>query len=256
MAEVRLIGRKGSRACADIVNESATKRFFRGSHADILVNYGLAGKHMRAYLKRMPRATGIPTINKHLGYSKYTVIKKVDDEGILVPISKRSLGKNDRVIDFIEKRLFSAGGVGIKKATKKGSINRKYYQQFVEDRRYELRVHAFRWQDPKDWCVSKRLGDHDTIAWNYKQGGHFQSVNDPQGYKVFRDASDISNGVLTLLDMGFGAVDFVITNDGDIYFLEVNSGPGFEDLNKPIYIKAFDDLASTSIVQLRKLACK
>jgi glutathione synthase/RimK-type ligase-like ATP-grasp enzyme len=256
MAEVRLIGRKGSKACKAIVEESDINRFLRRSNADFLVNYGLAGKHMRAYLERMPRAAGIPTINRNLGRSKYTVVKMVGKNGVLVPDTKKTLGAADHPKDFIEKKLFSAGGVGIKRATKKGAVNNKYYQRFISDRRYELRVHAFRWQDPTTWRVSKRLGDHDAIAWNYKQGGYFQTVNNPQGYKVFRDAIEISDDILKMLDMGFGAVDFVVTNDGEIYFLEVNSAPGFEELNKHIYIEAFNDLVKTSVVQLRKLACK
>jgi glutathione synthase/RimK-type ligase-like ATP-grasp enzyme len=41
-----------------------------------------------------------------------------------------------------------------------------------------------------------------------------------------------------------------------VYFIEVNASPGFEDLNRQIYIDAFSKLKDMSAAQVRRLARK
>jgi len=250
-----IIGRKSSKPLR-IINRKAGIPIYIGrqSEATALVNYGLAGAQLDSFYCRKPSARGIPTINGNVGYSKLSVVNRAEREKIQAPESKLSLAHGDSIEDFIEKRTNSVGGIGIKKARGKGQLPGKYYQRFIKNRRYEIRVHAFKWMDINKWPVQKRVGPEDVIAWNYKQGGHFITVGKPGSYGVFIKAREISEKILNMLGMSFGAVDFVVDNGYNLWFLEVNSAPGFTDLSEPLYIEAFKKLNSMSKEGLSKLA--
>lgn len=242
MALIRIIGKRGSKAVRDIKAESDVKGVVGKVKADAIINYGLAAPDLESFFRKFPSARRVPIINRHVGYSKYNVAKRALDRDILVPETKLSLSKLDKLSDFIEKRTASIGGKGIIKARGRGAIRGKYYQKFIGDRRYELRVHSFLWIPQDEWRVQKRLGSDSEIAWNYKNGGHFVSVRSPRSYKSFVQAEDIAEKILKMLGMSFGAVDFLVDSRHNVYFLEVNSAPGFTELSKPIYVDAFSRL--------------
>jgi hypothetical protein len=241
MENIRIAGRKGSKAVKMIVDETSIGRYLGNKHkTDAIINYGLAGDHLRAFYRRFPESKKLPMINANVGYSKLTAVRRAGSNKILVPESKPTLARNDNVKDFIEKRTNSIGGIGIRQAKGKGSISGKYYQQFISNRKFELRVHAFAWTD--NWPVQKRVGPADAIAWNFKQGGHFITVRNPGSYKTFIEAREISAKILDILNMSFGAVDFIVDTDHHVYFIEINSGPGFTNLSGQIYFDAFTKL--------------
>lgn len=256
MVKLRLVGKKGSHACKEIRSGADILGYFKKPSVlpDAIINYGLAGSRLDAFYRRFPSAKKIPMINKHCGYSKFNVCRRAADKGIPVPKSKASLTKSDKLSNWIEKRTNSIGGKGIRKARGRGSISGKYYQEFIDKRRYELRVHAFLWIPQEDWRVQKRLGAANEIAWNYKNGGHFVSVHRPRSYQTFVQAEEISEKILKMLGMAFGAVDFLVDNSYNLYFIEVNSAPGFSELSKPIYIDAFGRLKKLSKKQLLQYA--
>ena len=238
---IRIIGKKGSKTCGIIVKEANIKRYTgKKNKADVLVNFGLTGKKMEAFLRRFPSARRIPTINKYCGYSKLNVINKVKVKDVKVPDSKLTLSGKDNKKEWIEKKFNSMGGKGIRLARKKGRMVKKYYQKFISNRYYELRIHMFLWMD--DCKVQKRLGDPKEITWNYKTGGHFVTVHNPTSYQIFKEAINTSKVVLETLGMAFGAVDFIVDKEYNLYFLEVNSAPGVSGLSDHIYIEAFKRL--------------
>ena len=245
MANVKIIGKRASKA-VKAIRTDADIRGYTGKTAklktDAIINYGLAKAELATFYRHFPSARGLPMVNRHVGYSKYNVAKRVDSKKIPVPESKLSLTKKDKKSEFIEKRTASIGGKGIIKARGKGSISGKYYQKFIENRRYELRVHAFLWIPQEDWRVQKRVGPDNEIAWNYKNGGHFISIHRPRSYKSFVQAEEIAEEVLNMLGMSFGAVDFLVDSRHNVYFIEVNSAPGFTELSRPIYVDAFSRL--------------
>lgn len=245
-----IIGRKGSKAVTQLVRNTPITRYT--SKGTVVINYGLAGKKLEAFKKKHPSINKKPVINKFVGKDKFGVLADVSSKGILVPNSFRVLPKSARMSDFLTKKYHSQGGVGIEKATTRGSLQNKYYQKFVQNRRYELRVHGFMWMPQENWMVQKRLGDASTIAWNYHQGGRFQTVKNPEGYKIFREAKMITNRVLELRKMAFGAVDFIVDNSGQLFFIEINSAPGFTDLSRPTYVDAFSKLTKLSITDVKK----
>jgi hypothetical protein len=254
MTNVRLMCKKGSQACKCIVENTKMLRYSgKKTGADVLVNYGLAGARKDEWLKAWPSARNIPKINANVGHSKLSVIQRAKDAGILAPESRTSLLKTHNINDYIEKRINSAGGKGICKARGKGQIAGKYYQRMVSDRVYELRVHAFRWMPMETWKIMKRLGAEDEIAWNFHQGGHFQGIRDQQ-HRYFTEARQISEEVLRMLEMSFGAVDFIVTKSREIYFLEVNSQPGFSGLSDNAYYQAFNRLLEMPTKEVLKYA--
>lgn len=243
MAKVRIMGKMGSKACKAIVEEAGILRYAGKKYkTDALVNYGLAGERLRRYYARYPSARSIPTINKNIGHSKLRVVNMAKKIGVLVPDSKLALSRSDDKKEWIEKKFSSQGGIGICAARGKSALKGKYYQKFISSRLYELRVHAFKWLDTEHHKIQKRLGDKDEIAWNFSKGGHFVTVQRHNSHEVFRSAKDISNNILDILKMSFGAVDFIVDSERRLYFIEVNSAPGFSGLSDHIYIDAFKKL--------------
>lgn len=254
MPDVKIIGKKGSKSCKAIVDSTVITRFQRLSKADVVVNYGLAGTRLESRINLSKNLRRTPILNRFIGISKYKAVKEAEKAGILVPDSVLTIPKNEKLSDWIEKKYHSIGGIGIQKARKRSSIPGKYYQKFVQERRFELRVHAFAWIASEEWKVQKRLGKEDEIAWNYKNGGTFQTVHNPQSYNVFKDAIQVAKDILSLRKMSFGAVDFIVDNNGKIYFLEINSAPGFTELSQPIYVNAFTALTKLTKKQLLSYA--
>lgn len=249
--EIRIIGKKGSKALKAIVEGTSIRRYIgKKCKADALVNYGLAGRRLNEFYSKFPSARAIPTINRSVGYSKIRALNIVKKNEILIPESKMELGGSDRIGNWIEKKFNSQGGVGIRKARGKKRMALKYYQRFIKNRNYELRVHSFKWISTDLWSVQKRHGRSDEIAWNFNNGGYFSTMYD-RSCSVFRKAISMSSTVLDTLRMSFGAVDFIVDTSDRVYFIEVNSCPGFQELSKGIYINAFDKLVSLNKVVMK-----
>ena len=124
----------------------------------------------------------------------------------------------------------------------------------VKSRKYELRVHAFSWIPKSEWAVHKRIGPSDQIAWNFHKGGHFQSIKSANSFGVFTEAKDISEKILEILKMSFGAVDLIVDNDMKIYFIEINASPGFSELSEDIYLGAMGRLKTLTKAEIKKFA--
>jgi len=246
MAKVYIIGKKGSKACSNIRANTGINRFTNNRDADVVVNYGLSGVSFDLLARKNPRINDVPIINRYIGCSKYTAVKEAENAGVLVPESRILLPKDAVLKDWIEKRVNSSQGIGIKKATKRTAIPGKYYQKMISNRKFELRVHAFKWLPMRDWRVNKRIGPQDQIAWNFHQGGRFSLVYDSNGYKMFREAKEVALKILEMRRMAFGAVDFIVNQYNKVYFIEINSSPGFEELNAEYYYNAFRRLKELS----------
>lgn len=241
--DIRIIGRHGSKAVTAIVKHTKLGRYKKS--CDIVINYGLAGKKLKKFRNLHKSLIQKFIINKVIGHSKYKVIKEVEKIGILVPRTFLSLSNKAKLSEFISKNIFSQGGKGIVRANTRHKKTKAYYQQFIKERRYELRVHGFLWTNQQNWLIQKRLGDSDKIAWNFSQGGRFQTIRN-SNYEIFKQAKDITKQILKLKGMAFGAVDFIVTDDNKLYFLEINSAPGFTDLSKNNYFNSFTKLGNLS----------
>ena len=234
---ISIVGRKGSKSITRLVKNSNIKRY--KSNCDLLINYGLTGPKLSNFFRRFPSARGKKIVNRVIGTrTKYADVRLAAKNGVLVPDTKLTLGVFERP-KFLSKPMHSQGGRNIHMATARKNVAGKYYQKFV-DRKYELRVHVFSWMDES--VIHKRLGSPDEVTWNYHNGGKFLTIRNQTGYKVFDEAKRISRELLGILNMDFGAVDFVVSKDNELFFIEINAAPGFENLSEPIYKKAFEEL--------------
>lgn len=254
MAIIRIAGKKGSHAVREIAKDTSIPRYSgkkHGSKVDFLINYGLAGDKLERFYRLNPAARKIRTLNKGIGKSKYAVVLDAKKAGIRVPQTALTLPSKAVANQWIEKKQHSIGGKGIRKASKtRRKISGKYFQKFIKDRKFELRVHAFRWTT--NWTVQRRMGRSDEIAWNFSNGGYFQTVRNPKSSSVYREALEMSKKILDMRRMDFGAIDFIVDSDNKVYFIEINSAPGFQELSKHIYVDAFSKLKKMSASQIRK----
>jgi len=252
MTSLRIIGKKGSKSRKAITDGTGIP-LYRGNkkyRVDAIVNYGLSGIHMDSFLRLYPSAKKVPMINRYIGLSKLHIVNRAKRADVNVPESKLQLANSDDIEDFIEKRFKSIGGKGIRAARNKRKLPRGYYQRFIKDRVYELRIHTFLWMD--NWVVQKRMGPNDQIAWNFSQGGSFITIHNPDSYNTFKEAKEISAEILEIVGMSFGAVDFIVDRDYKLWFLEINAAPGFTELSAPIYMEAFNTLKEMPIKKVLK----
>lgn len=249
---ISVIGKKGSKATAQLVKFTNVTRYTK--KCDFVVNYGLTGERFANFVSKFPSLVSKPIINRHIGKNKFDVLQDVNNLGIVtVPASYRSLPIGARKSKFIVKKYHSIAGKGIAMATTRGSLQDKYYQRFIDNRRYELRVHGFLWTTKQDWLVQKRIGSPDAIAWNFHQGGKFQTIHNPNNFRIFKETRDITEKILKMRRMAFGAVDFIVTDEYGLIFLEVNSAPGFTEVSRPAYVKNFNKLTLLSKMEINSI---
>lgn len=249
---ISVIGKKGSKATKQLVHYTDAVRYTK--NCDLVVNYGLTGERFNSFAAKFPSLLSKPIINRYVGRNKFDVLKDVQELGIVtIPASYRKLPFGTKKSDFIVKKYHSVAGKGIGWANSRGSMVGKYYQRFVSNRKYELRVHGFMWVPKQEWLVQKRLGSHDEIAWNFHKGGKFQTIRHPDNYRLFREARDIAEKILAMRRMAFGAVDFIVTDTNDLVFLEINSAPGFTEVSRPAYVNNFNTLANMSKKEIKNI---
>lgn len=248
--DIRIIGKPKSKAVKRIIKNSNVDEYTK--KCDVVINYGLVGTRFNNFAKKYPSILKKLIINKNVGHSKYDMIQAVKKKKIVVPESYLVLPKDCTIKDFISKKFFSQGGEGIAWAKIRKKRENRYYQKFIKNRVYELRIHGFLWMEKLQWLVQKKFGDKDKIAWNYNKGGIFQIVKNSN---AFNEAKDITEKVLKLSRMSFGAVDFIVDNTNNLFFLEINSSPGFKELSEGWYIKSFNKLTELSKKHILKY-CK
>lgn len=255
MADLRIINKKSS-AAARVISKKMEIPIYNGeSDIDAIINYGLCGNHILMLENVFPNFRKIPVINKYVGASKFLAVKDAEVAGVKVPETRMSLPMFSTKKDWIEKKIHSSQGRGIVVASQRKSIPGKYYQRMITNRRYELRVHAFSWIPVEEWRVFKRTGDKEVIAWNFAQGGKFSSVENAN-VGTFKTAKSMSLNVLDIRHMAFGAVDFIVDDDLNVYFLEINSSPGFTALSAEIYFDAMRKLKELSAKEILKYTNK
>lgn len=233
------------------------------SNTDLVINYGLQGGKLQEYERRYGNldSANRQVLNHRMLGNKYDHICMVRDSntGILVPLSCRRpneypMSERPDGFQWIRKPYYSLGGRGIHLHGDDEPVPSSHYvQEFISNRKYELRVHAMRWVPVDEWLVAKRVHDDgaNTIAWNHHNGGRFITVND-SNVGVFSRAKAASATLLTLFRYDFGALDFVVFGDSNtISFLEINMAPGFDiERTTQYYISMFNRLSALSSDEL------
>lgn len=226
--------------------------------ADVLVNYGLYGQKLSAWENAHPTREFGAILNSKLFGNKYDSLLTVDQAaGVPVPMSLPSITQRDATsAEWIAKPYFSFGGKNIFPIGRVSEVNwdTHYAQRRVLYRRYELRVHVFRWVPKSDWLVSKRLhpDGESQLTWNHHQGGSFRNISRNEGNTgVFKRAKDYAEKAAKELGYDFCSVDFIVGNANPgseqlpLYFIEVNTATGFTtDRTRDAYRSAFLKLSN------------
>jgi hypothetical protein len=120
--------------------------------------------------------------------------------------------------------------------------NPDFYSKYIPTSR-EFRVHAFRGEVLK--ISEKLLTDQEKfeVPWirNFDNGYTFRQVRDLRGFLRTR-VEDAGKNAVDALGLDFGAVDVILGDDGEVYVLEVNTGPGLADASLEVYAKKFAEL--------------
>ena len=227
------------------------RTYWQGNNGPIgathLINWGVFGDPRRRYMAKYPESNRLPTLNRELPGSKYHIAKIFED---IAPATKRRLTEPES--GWIYKPFYSAKGKNIHRIDDPDECDwdHGYAQQEVFPRKYEVRVAAFGWTDPHTWGFYKKIAknvDKSQLCWNHDQGGTFVKVTFPFDYGLFQRCAVHSAQILDVLQLDFGAIDFIVDGDGKEWFLEINLQPGFsEGYDAETYLHPFRVLVNES----------
>jgi len=117
-------------------------------------------------------------------------------------------------------------------------------QKRITNRRIELRITGALWAPIEMWGMwhkKHELGE-EQLTWNHDQGGKFVTIRKQENRMHYVDLCKTVVDILKTLRLDFGAVDFIIDHDGNAWFLEINTRPGFTPLSIDIYVPLFKRL--------------
>lgn len=225
---------------------------------DILINYGVAGERFRQFISNHDE---LHIINPWVQMNKFQWVNYIDTLNIPTPNSCKNKADipNDEIDMWIVKPYYSKGGTNIIPVNDYQNTGTHYFQRMILNRKYELRVTFFEWLPKDKWLIWKKImkeeNDSDQIAWNHHQGGTFVWVNHPEKYGVFQRALNYTETLMNNSHLSFGAVDFIVDEDFNNYFIEVNTLPGFATQdNKDRYVKSFQKLLELSVEEINEYA--
>lgn len=250
---IKVFGRAGSTYMKTIKRYVDTRQD-PSRTAEGAVNYGLQGSKLSEYLQRFPFMNRLPILNHKQNGSKYDAIHMVKRALEVSPAYANAFGSApdscrvpisfshpEQMIPLREdgtwilKPYWSLGGRDIEPYTGQAqhtSRSRRYFQQRIHNRRYELRVHCWKWVNDHQWIFQKRIHEdgENQLTWNHHTGGRFVTVREP--FDPLHDRVRwFTHLIMNTLGYQFGACDFIIQNveDGPLatWFLEWNLAPGF-----------------------------
>ena len=224
------------------------RKFVRGDMImanvpDGALNYGLQGGKLSDYFSRHAHIRDLPILNRTQHGNKYEDIMAVERALHDAPIEACRVPKSFQHHDdvgvlrdgsWILKPYWSFGGRNIEPYTGNEQIGNRYYQLRVPKRRYEMRVHAWKWVDPQHWIFQKKTheGGEEQLTWNHHTGGKFNTVREP--YDPLHDRMrEFTKLIMNTFGYQFGACDFIISNPGErgvplkTWFIEWNLAPGW-----------------------------
>jgi len=220
----------------------------QAADVDVVINYGMKGQRLTDWYRgnrRRAAFEGIPQINGAPAINKYDAVLLAARNNVPVPHTERHMDRFQPAGSYIFKPFFSQRGRGIVPAGTEPAGSNGYYQRMITNRAYEVRVVGATWYN-EPWAVYKKSPGADMpadqIAWNHDQGGVFRRVNDIS-LRVFNECIQYTRTMLVSMGLQFGAADFIVDEDRNIYFIELNTRPGFTaDYGIGYYVSMFERL--------------
>jgi hypothetical protein len=126
-----------------------------------------------------------------------------------------------------------------------------FFSEYIPTSR-EFRVHAFEGEVLK--ISEKMLTEEEKfkVPWirNFDNGFTFRNVQNLRGHHRVR-VEEAGRNAVDALGLHFGAVDVVLGDDGEVYVLEVNTGPGLSDNSLEVYARKFAEILEIPEDRLR-----
>jgi len=118
----------------------------------------------------------------------------------------------------------------------------EFYTKYIPTAR-EFRVHVFQGDILK--ISEKRLTNREEfqVPWirNLENGYTFRNVADIRD-RIIQQIEAAGKDAVEALRLDFGAVDVLLGDDGNVYVLEVNTGPSLGDNSLVAYVTKFAEL--------------
>jgi hypothetical protein len=251
--KVKVFGRHGSDYMKAIKGWLGNHKI---AECNIAFNYGLQGQKLKDYHAKYPQLQRLPIFNhEHIG-NKYAHVQVARTAGVPVPITchkpeEYPYAERPDGFRWIAKPYYSLGGRDIDYHDEGNEVpNTHYVQQKIDNRRYEMRVHAWAWVDPKHWIFQKRVHEdgENVLCWNAHNGGKFITVENPDE-PLFERLREDTKKLMKAFGYQFGAADFIVQNPGKKgkllkhYFMEWNLAPGWTlDRTEKVYKENFEAL--------------
>lgn len=187
--------------------------------------------------------------------NKVNALKKIRDGGVRVPnfiigygeclksINQSSLDdKRDKLtFPIIARTRYHQGGSGfelclckrdIRRAKNKG-VHHHYLQYIPNDKEY--RIHVL---DGEIIMMSKKKGKEGCDNWkrNHDSGWVFSNI--PLDNKIPNGVKNEAINAVKAMGLVFGAVDIIVSDYGEPFVIEINTGPGLSESGLDTYSKA------------------
>jgi hypothetical protein len=235
--KVKVFGRHGSDYMKAIRKHMGDHKI---AECSLAFNYGLQGEKLQDYHAKYPQLQRLPIFNHQQVGTKYVHIEMARTAGVNVPITchkpeEYPYAERPDGFRWIAKPYYSLGGRDIDYHDEDNVVPKTHYvQQKIDNRRYELRCHAWAWVDPKDWIFQKRVHNdgENVLCWNHHNGGKFITVENPEE-PLFQRCREDMKKLMKTFGYQFGAGDFIVQNPGKkgqklrLYFIEWNLAPGW-----------------------------
>jgi hypothetical protein len=168
-------------------------------------------------------------------------------EGVRIPQIFRA-GEVTRNAPFplLARKTRGQGGKDIKLVMQFADVERAgnpdFFSEYIPTFR-EFRVHVFQGEVLK---INEKLltkVEDFKVPWirNLDNGYTFRQVKDLRGFVRDRVEARAVDAV-DALELDFGAVDVILGDDGEVYVLEVNTGPGLADASLEVYARKFAEI--------------
>jgi hypothetical protein len=181
--------------------------------------------------RTLNKATAIQAASDKLGS-----LATMREAGVRVP--NFSTDPTELTFPFLGRARSHARGTDVVLCLQRGDYKRRprdYYVEYIPTVR-EFRVHVAGGQVIR---VQGKFLDHptDAVPWirNHAHGYRFRAPSK----RLRKDRMDMAVLAVQSLGLDFGAVDLLLSDDGQCYVLEVNTAPSCSPLTAGAYVAAF-----------------
>lgn len=213
------------------------------ARVDTLIRWGSATRSPKKPRRIINKRTAVEVAS-----NKLTAFDRLIEGHVRIPpIFKPEQINHHTPFPLLARRARGQGGKDIVLCMQRSDIPRmnnvSFYSHYIPTAR-EFRVHVFQGEVLK--ISEKILTDEEKfkVPWirNFDNGYTFRQMrNDLPAYLKAR-VRDTGIHAVEAMGLDFGAADVILGDDGEVYVLEINTGPGLSDNSLEVYARKFAEL--------------